>query len=394
MSVATSHQISNYYDYFRDKEIVFTKANIKALKADPRGIYLKCNGGQWPCIINSVSLRETKVFVGTSSGIYQQIQKNKQAPVSIKFAFFDQNNEPVQFFVNSTVIECKPYEGSNDLVIMNLQYTQRPSDDLISRIGEFLQVNENFNTKKDEKIILNKETIRLLSLPKEESYIFIGGVPRKCVLKTLSFGGATIMLVGIPKFLIEKPVDLRMFFADTNDKLSIQGIVKAADFLPGRKDICMIDVEFVVDSVPMAYKFHINNFITSFQKQLIQRQMENKSAVEKAEAEAAAKKAELEAKKAQIIAQNEKEAAKQEAENNAKKAVAAVATAAGVSVPTANATTASQAAGAATAGTTGAATSANAATAAAGNVAAGNAVAGASTAAAAQATTKTINSAN
>ncbi len=329
MSVATSHQISTYYDYFRDKEIVFTKANIKALKADPRGIYLKCNGGQWPCIINSVSLRETKVFVGTSSGFYQQIQKNKQAPVSIRFAFFDQNNEPVQFFVNAIVIESKPYEASTDLVIMNLQYTQRPSDDLISRVGEFLQVNENFNTKKDEKIILNKETVRLLSLPKEESYIFIGGVPRKCVLKTLSFGGATIMLVGIPKFLIEKPVDLRMFFADTNDKLSIQGIVKDADFLPGRKDICMITVEFVADSVPMAYKFHINNFITSFQKQLIQRQMENKSAEEKAEAEAAAKKAELEAKKAQIMAQKDKDAAKQEAEANAKKALGTMQTNAG-----------------------------------------------------------------
>ncbi|MDD5930636.1 MAG: pilus assembly protein PilZ [Spirochaetales bacterium] len=344
MSVATSHQISTYYDYFRDKEIVFTKANIKALKADPRGIYLKCNGGQWPCIINSVSLRETKVFVGTSSGFYQQILKNKQAPVSIRFAFFDQNNEPVQFFVNAIVVESKPYEASTDLVIMNLQYTQRPSDDLISRVGEFLQVNENFNTKKDEKILLNKETVRLLSLPKEESYIFIGGVPRKCVLKTLSFGGATIMLVGIPKFLIEKPVDLRMFFADTNDKLSIQGVVKTADFLPGRKDICMITVEFLADSVPMAYKFHINNFITSFQKQLIQRQMENKSAEEKAEAEAAAKKAELEAKKAQIMAQNDKDAAKQEAEANAKKALSNMqANSAAVhnSAPTANTAAAS-----------------------------------------------------
>lgn len=313
MGIETSHQISTYYDYFRDKEIVFTKANIKALKADPKGFYLKCNGGQWPCIINSVSLQETKVFVGTSSGVFQQIQKNKQAPVSIKFAFYDQNNESIQFFVNSTVTECKPYEGSNDLVIITLQYTQRPSDDLISRVGEFLQVNENFHTKKAEKITLNKETVRLLSLPKEETYIFIGGVPRKCVIKTLSFGGASLMLVGIPKFLVEKPVDLRIFFADTDDKISLQGIVKTADFLPGRKDICMIDVEFVEDSVPMSYKFHINNFITSFQKQLIQRQMENKTAAEKAEADSILKKAELEAKKMQIADENAKKAKAEEA---------------------------------------------------------------------------------
>ena len=322
MSVENSHTISTYYDYFRDKEIVFTKANIKALRADPKGFYLKCNGGQWPCIINSVSLQETKVFVGTASGAYQEIQKNKNAPVSIKFTFYDQNNAPIKFFVNSLVTECKPYENSKDFVIITLQYSQRPSDDLISRVGEFLQVNENFKNKKHEVIPLNKETVRLLSLPKEETYVFIGGVPRKCVMKSLSFCGANIMLVGIPKFLIDKPIDLRMFFSDTDDKISLQGIVKTADFLPGRKDICMVDVEFLEDSVPMSYKFHLNNFITSYQKQLIQRQMENKTALEKAEAEDAKKKAELEAKKSQIAEENAKKAEK-EAEEEAKKIQAA-----------------------------------------------------------------------
>ena len=42
MSVATSLKTSKYYDYFRDKEVIFSKANIKSLKLDPREIYLKC----------------------------------------------------------------------------------------------------------------------------------------------------------------------------------------------------------------------------------------------------------------------------------------------------------------------------------------------------------------
>lgn len=275
MGVTTSHHISNYYDFFRDKEIVFTKANVKALRMDPRQIYLKCNGGQWPCIINSSSLQQAKVFVGANSGVYSLIKKEENLPISIRYCFFDNNNAPVQFFVNSTVTEVKPYSGSNELVIVTLNFTQRPPDDLILRIGEFLEVNENFLTRKEERISLNEKSLRMLDIPKEESYIFIAGVPRKCIMKDLSFGGARVMLVGIPKFLLGKLVELKLFFTDTNEKVSIAGVVKGANFLEGRQDICVINVEFNVDEIPMTYKFHINSYITSYQKQMLEKQLNN-----------------------------------------------------------------------------------------------------------------------
>ena len=298
MSVATSHHISRYYDYYRDKEIVFTKANLKSLRIDPRQIYLKSNGGQWPCIINSSSLQQAKVIIGTSSGIYTTVQKNRSAPISIRYCFFDQNNEPIQFSVNCTVIDIKPFQDSNELALVTLSFTQRPPDDLILRIGEFIEVNENFQNRKEERIAINDNSLRLLNIPKEESYIFITGVPRKCILKDISFGGAKAMLVGIPKFLENKAVDLRLFFIDTNEKISLPGVIKNSDFLPGRKDISIVHIEFIPDEIPMTYKFHINSYITSYQKQLIQNQINNKAAEEKAEAAAAAKKAAAEQKTA------------------------------------------------------------------------------------------------
>ena len=277
MGVTTSHHISNYYDFFRDKEIVFTNANVKALRIDPRQVYLKCNGGQWPCIINSSSLQQAKVFVGANSGVFDLIRKQKDLPISIRYCFLDNNQNPVMFFVNSTVIEVKPYANSKELVILTLNFTQRPPDDLILRLGEFLEVNENFKTRKEERISLNENSLRQLSIPKEESYIFISGVPRKCIMKDLSFGGARIMLVGIPKFLIEKSVELKIFFTDTNEKVSIPGIVKGANFLEGRKDICVINVNFNEEERPISYKFHINSYITSYQKQLIEKQLLNEA---------------------------------------------------------------------------------------------------------------------
>lgn len=307
MSVSNSHKIQNYYDYFRDKEIVFTKANLKFLRMDPRQIYIKCNGGQWPCILNSSSLQMAKIIVGTNSGIFQEINKNrdKVLVLSLRYCFFDMNNQPVQFFVNCNVSNINPYKDASGLALVTLQFTQRPPDDLISRIGEFLEVNKNFETRKEERIAINQNSLRQLGIPKEETFIFIADVPRKCILKDLSFGGAKVLTVGIPKFLIEKKIDLRIMFSDVAENISIPGVIKNADFLPGRKDIAIVHIEYSTDDIPMSYKFHINSYITSYQKQLIQNQIANQIAERKAEAEAEKKAEMIKAAKEAVATQNQ-----------------------------------------------------------------------------------------
>ena len=283
MSVNNSHQVSRYYDFYRDKEIVFTKANLISLRIDPRQVYVKTPDGQWPCIINSVSLMNAKIIIGTSSGIYEQLKKSRTINISLRFCFIDLNSNPIHFFVNCSVCDIQNYAGSKDLVLVNLQYTQRPPDELILRIGEFVEVNENFKNRREERITITKNSLRELQIPKEETFIFISNVPRKCVIKDLSFGGAKVILIGVPKFLIEKQVDLRLMFLDTTEKVSLIGIVKNADYLPGRKDICVCNIQFVPDTVPMTYKFRINSYITSYQKQLIDNQILNNAKLAAAE---------------------------------------------------------------------------------------------------------------
>lgn len=315
MNVSNSHKIQNYYDYFRDKEIVFTKANLKFLRMDPRQIYIKCNGGQWPCILNSSSLQMAKIIVGTGSGIFQEINKNKDKilVLSLRYCFFDMNNQPVQFFVNCNVVNVNPYKDASGLALITLQFTQRPPDDLIVRIGEFLEVNKNFETRKEERIAINQNSLRQLGIPKEETFIFIADVPRKCILKDLSFGGAKVLTIGIPKFLINKKIDLRLMFTESTENISIPGIIKNADFLPGRKDIAIVHIEYNVDDIPMTYKFHINSYITSYQKQLIQNQIANQIAEKQAEVEAEKKAAMIKAAKEAVVQNQSTEVASETA---------------------------------------------------------------------------------
>ena len=62
LAIATNQQINNYYDLYRENEIVFTKDILRSLRVDPRQIYVKCSGAQWPCIINSTSFQMAKII--------------------------------------------------------------------------------------------------------------------------------------------------------------------------------------------------------------------------------------------------------------------------------------------------------------------------------------------
>ena len=78
MGIATAQQISNYYDSYRDTEIVFSKEILRVLHANPREIYIKVSGSQWPCIINSMSFTMAKIIIGTNGGAFAQITKEPQ----------------------------------------------------------------------------------------------------------------------------------------------------------------------------------------------------------------------------------------------------------------------------------------------------------------------------
>ena len=275
MGISTNHQISRYYDYFRDKEIVFTKANIQVLRMDPRQVYVKCNGGQWPCIINSSSLEMAKIIIGTGSGAYNEMLKNPNATVSLRYCFLDQSNTPIHFFVNCTVIDKKPYHNANELAVVTLNFTQRPPDDLISRIGEFIETNENFINRKEDRIDINENSLRKLGIEKEETIIYVENVPRRCIIKDLSFSGTKVMLVGVPKFLVNKRVALKIDFIDTAESILLNGTIQNAEFLEGRKDIATVHIQFNGEQVPMSYKKHINSFITTYQKSMLSNQLHN-----------------------------------------------------------------------------------------------------------------------
>ena len=309
MALVTAQQLQDYYDHYRDTEITFTKEITKILSVDPRQIYVKCNGNQWPCIVNSTSLMACRIIVGVKGGAYAMLSQKETGPVQVRFCFTDSDKQMISFFVNGKVSDIKPYMNSAELSVITISFTQRPPDDLIERLGTLLDANANAIRRKEERVILNPDVKRKLGLTKEEAIVQISGVPRHCILRDLSFGGVKILMMGLQKYVENQQALLQLRFEEPQEVIQVGGVVVASSPIEGRKDILMVSIKFGDKTVPIAYKIRINNYLVNMRKHVFapaetteQKLAAAKAAQEKAVAEEKARMEAEEKAKAEAAA--------------------------------------------------------------------------------------------
>lgn len=307
MGITSSQQLQNYYDVFRDTEVAYTKDVLRTLAVDPRQIYVKCNGSQWPCIINSTSFQMAKIIVGTKGGAFAAIAKKDAPPVSIRFYFVQQHDQPISFFITGRVTEVAHYMNSGDLAIITITFTQRPPDDLIEKIGSMLEANSNAIRRKEDRIIITDDVKRRLNISKEETIIFIQNVPRRCILRDISFSGAKVILLGIEKFIQGKEVLLRIHFDEPDEIITLRGSVVKTSPVENKAEIIYACLKFDEASVPTSYKIRINTYLTTMKKNILNAAQQEQATKD---TQAAEKKV-AEQRAAQAAAQNEQSNAEQ-----------------------------------------------------------------------------------
>ncbi|MBP5437297.1 MAG: PilZ domain-containing protein [Treponema sp.] len=266
MAVLTNQQIGRYYEEYRDTEIAFTKDIMHTLALDPRQIYIKCTGNQWPCIINSTSFAKAKIIIGTKGGAFQQLARRDAPAVNLRYCFYQNDGQMMTFLISGKIGTISSYMNSRDLAVLEVIYTQKPPDDFIEKIGHLIDANANAIKRKEDRIILTPESCRKLGIPKEESIISIQNVPRHCILRDLSFGGAKVLLLGLPQFLKDKEVLLNLEFDEPHEIINLRGRIVSTSEVEGRKDIVAANIQFSEESVTLSYKIHINNYLTSVRK--------------------------------------------------------------------------------------------------------------------------------
>jgi hypothetical protein len=261
MAVITSQKIASYYERYKSIEVTYTKDIIQVTGMITQQVHLKCGGDFWPCVVYSSSFEGAKIVANVKSGILAKLEAVNNA-ASLRFCFTSpETSQPVTFFVSVRVSGNAPYGGSKDMGIFHLQFTQRPPDDLIEIMGRLLDANVNSVKRKHDRIVLTTETIRRLKILPKDVAAFIQGVPRRCILREVSFGGAKLVVMGVAKFLIEKESALRLDFDDPRESFLIRGKFTSADPVEGRQDLLAVDIEFTDAAAPMGYKIRRNDFL-------------------------------------------------------------------------------------------------------------------------------------
>ena len=264
MGIMTAQKVAQFYDQFKEIDVTFTKDMIQVTGLVTEQVHLKCGSDFWPCVLYATSFQSAKIVANIKSGLLGKLQQANNL-VSLRLCFKNTENEanPVTFFVASRVVGTMPYKNSEEVSMMTLQFTQRPPDDLIEIIGRILDANVNSSKRRDERILLTTESQRRLKLLSKESAAFIQGVPRRCILRELSFSSAKLIMMGVAKFLVDKETALRFDFDDPRESFLVKGKFVRSESVEGKKEMIALAMEYDETQIPMGYKIRINEYLNT-----------------------------------------------------------------------------------------------------------------------------------
>ncbi|MCL2804356.1 MAG: PilZ domain-containing protein [Treponema sp.] len=263
MGLLTSQKISSYYERFKDISVTFTKEIIQVTGLLTQQIHIKCGNDFWPCVVYSASFENAKIVANVKTGLLGKLQATNNF-INLRFCFRPSGEtNTVTFFVAARVLASVPYGNSQDVNMFTLQFSNRPPDDFIEIMGRVLDANVNSAKRKDVRIPLTQDNMRKLNIMSTETAVFIQGLPRRCILRDISFSGSKIIMMGVAKFLLDKEASIRIDFNDPREAFSLKGSFVRAEAVEGKKEMVALGLNFDETAVPMAFKIRLNEMIAS-----------------------------------------------------------------------------------------------------------------------------------
>jgi len=264
MAISTSQQITRYYQQYSGVDVTFTKDVIKATLLNPKQVYLKCTGYQWPIVVYSSSMTGAKIIANMKTSLSEAVKKANSV-VSLRMSFLQRDKaDPISFFVGAKISGYTPYgQEKPELYFLTLTYTQRPPDDLIEILGRLIEANTASAKRKEERIPVTADSARAMGVNHKDALVYIDGVPRRCILRDVSFGGAKVVILGLAKFLVNKQANLRLTMTETNEEIDVPATVLRFEAVEGRSDIAALALQFDIETIPMKYKLMVSGFLNS-----------------------------------------------------------------------------------------------------------------------------------
>jgi hypothetical protein len=266
MSIVTSQQLTRYYEQYKTIDVTFNKQVIAALGLVGKGVYLKIQDRQLPCMVFSSSMTSARVIAGVPSAVMLAL-KQANNRLALRWCFkLPEKVEPITFFVTCRPTGFTHYAAQGpDVHFAALEFTQRPPDDLIQILGSLLEANANAQRRKDERIIVTPETLKKLGLESREAAVLLDGKSHKCVLRDLSFSGAKVVVSGSAEAFGGRSLSLKFSRSEQVPEMLLPATVRRVEEIGGRPDILAVGMEYSSDT-PMSYKLLINSYVSTMRK--------------------------------------------------------------------------------------------------------------------------------
>ncbi|MBB6478701.1 PilZ domain-containing protein [Spirochaeta isovalerica] len=262
MSIITSQQLNKYYSSYKSVDVTFTKELINTTGLDGRQTFFKFKQGQKPCIIYSSSMVGAKIIASIDSELFN-VLRNENNLMSLRFAFQQkESSDPILFFIQGKITGFAPINKDKpDLHFATIEYTNRPPDDLIQILGSIVDAAINSKARAEERILINEENNRKLTFNLKTTALLVDNLPRKCLLRDVSFSGAKLILMGNARFIVNKPVVLHIEYDNGRKVFNLPGVCLRYEEVEGRKDLAALGLKFADQGVPLEYRLLINDFL-------------------------------------------------------------------------------------------------------------------------------------
>ena len=263
MAIVTNQIIAQFYAKYRSIDVSFNKDVTKTTGLQTRKVFLKFKEGQRPCVLYSCSLESARVIAALPDTVVQNLQ-DEETSMSLRLSFLkDETPKPVEhsFFIQTRLYShVKFSKDQPDLYLLTLNYSTRPPDDLIEILGFLLEANVNASKRTEERILITVDSLKNLHLGSKNCILVIDSIPRKGILRDVSFSGCKVIIQGNAKFLLNKTVIAKMI-NDKGEPIEIKGKILRFEEVQGRRDLAAVALIFALEDLPLNYKMMINNYL-------------------------------------------------------------------------------------------------------------------------------------
>jgi len=263
MAIVTNQIIKELFNKYRSIDVTFNKEVCKSTGLQPKKILLKLKDGPLPCILYSTSMEASRVLVSIPNPVLKNLVEN-ESTVSLRFSFLKEEGSKdieLNFFIQGRLSNFTRYSQEQpDLYFCTINYSTRPPDDLIEILGFLLEANVNATKRKEERILVTVASLKKLDLGSKNCVISVDGIPRKGILRDLSFSGIKVIIQGNAKFLLNKEALVRII-SSKGKYISISGRILRFEEVQGRRDLAAVAIHFTLEALPLSYKVMINDFL-------------------------------------------------------------------------------------------------------------------------------------